>query len=101
MVRLNALSKLGLGLCVVYLAIVCICVYGANTGGEDSKGAYVLLQLPLALQMAALDAIGLRGLYSGLSWVAAYLLFVPLTLIFLYSVGSALGKVFALVRKAG
>ena len=77
-------SKFGIGLCVVYALIIAVCVFSAQ--GADNKGAFVLLQLPIALQMAIVP----KSLYStleNLSWLRAYLLFGTPTFLILYLFG--------------
>lgn len=85
-------SKTGLALCLVYLAASSLCVATALGAGDD-KGRYVLLQLPLTLQAAALDSLGARTLLRDLSWPVAYLLIGSATLAVLYVTGMALGAI--------
>lgn len=86
------MSKIGFILCFLYSLIAGLCVLASVSSTGDPKGEFVLLQLPLALQLAALDWLGLSSALSNLSWVAAYMLIGPPTLALLYSVGWALGK---------
>jgi hypothetical protein len=86
------MSKIGFILCFLYSLIAGLCVLASVSSTGDPKGEFVLLQLPLALQLAALDWLGLSSALSNLSWVAAYMLISPPTLALLYSVGWALGK---------
>ena len=81
------MSKVGIGLCVVYLAATACCVYSSLGAEGDPKGQFVLLQLPIALQLEALDAIGFRPVPGQLSWAGAYTLVVPPTLAGLYGLG--------------
>jgi hypothetical protein len=53
----------------------------------------VFLQLPLALQMGLLDVLGLMGWFAGLSWPAAYAIFLPVTCVALYHLGKCLSCV--------
>lgn len=86
------MSKIGLILCFLYSEITGLCVWASLGSPGDSKGKFVLLQLPLALQLAALDWLGLGRTLSNLSWVGAYLLVGLPTLALLYGAGWGLGK---------
>ena len=86
------MSKLGFILCFLYLVVVAFCVWGAIDASSDPKGTFVLLQLPLALQLAILDSLGLSSALYELSWPAAYVLIGLPTLGLLYCVGWVLDK---------
>lgn len=86
------MSRLGLALCALYVTIVGVCAALAITGSGDPKGRFAFLQLPIALQAAALDALGLGWLMERLSWGAAYLVLGVPTLAALYLVGRFLGS---------
>lgn len=88
------MSKAGLSLCFVYLAITALCVFASLTASGDPKGGFVLLQLPLVLQLAAIDGLGLGSALTNLPWVAAYLLIGLPTLALLYGVGWVLEYLF-------
>jgi hypothetical protein len=80
-------SRVGSGLCLAYaLSAAASVAYGALVVG-DSKGRFVFLQLPIVLQGALLDGLGLSPLLSGLSWPAAYLIIGLPTLALLYGLG--------------
>ncbi|AEL05721.1 hypothetical protein ABFU71_03715 [Xanthomonas campestris pv. raphani] len=49
-----------------------------------------MLQLPIGLQQSTLHALGADAWLGPLSWVSAYLLFVPLTVVLLYLLGHGL-----------
>ncbi|MGS1014574.1 hypothetical protein ACVCL0_06665 [Rhodanobacter sp. UC4450_H17] len=85
------MSKLGLTLCFLYVAVSALCVWGSFDAGGDSKGAFVLLQLPLAFQLEALDWLGFRPLLTKMSWPVAYASIGPLTLALLYGTGWLIG----------
>ena len=85
-------SRFGIVLVMLYLILTVLTVLAAWYTGDD-KGRFVLLQLPLALQMALLDTLGLMGWFAGLSWSAAYFVFVPATCICLYHLGKSLSCV--------
>ena len=86
------MSKVGIGLCVLYLAATACCVFSSLGAEGDPKGQFVLLQLPIALQLGALDAIGFRPVLRQLSWAGAYALLVPPTLAGLYGLGWLLAR---------
>jgi hypothetical protein len=86
----RSLSRIGLGLCAAYLFVSAASAgYGA-LAATDSKGQAVFLQLPVALQGALLESIGLGSFLVGLSWPAAYLVLGLPTLAVLYGLGSFL-----------
>lgn len=89
------MSKIGFILCFLYLTITGLCVGASLSSSGDPKGDFVLLQLPLALQLAALDWLGLSRILSNLSWTGAYLLIGLPTLVLLYSIGWGLGRLFS------
>jgi hypothetical protein len=85
-------NKLGLILCTLYLILTALCLYGAYTA-QDDKGWVLLMQLPLILPAALLDIFGLEeSVFGNLSWTAAYLIFVPVTLALLYFLGKFIEK---------
>lgn len=86
------LNPFGLVLAMLYVIITAFLLWGAWDAGADDKGRYVLLQLPLALQMALLDTLGLMGWFSGISWWLAYFIFVPATCVGLYYIGKGLTR---------
>ncbi|PSM13287.1 hypothetical protein [Stenotrophomonas maltophilia] len=86
------LSWIGIAVCALYLALTAWLVLEAQAH-SDPKSAFILMQLPVMLQTAALDAIGLGGSLSGKSWTTVYLLVIPPTLAVLYAVGAMLGSV--------
>lgn len=86
------MSRLGLSLCALYAAIVGASAALAVTGDGDPKGQLVVLQFPIALQSATLDALGLGWLVERLSWKVAYLVLGVPTLALLYVAGRFLGS---------
>ncbi|WP_368563329.1 hypothetical protein [Pseudoxanthomonas sp. UTMC 1351] len=81
------MSKIGLTLCLFYLAFAGLCIWASWESAGDPKGSFVLLQLPLALQLGFLDWLGLGSLLSRASWPVAYSVIGSLTLIALYLSG--------------
>lgn len=92
------MSRIGLALCVLYAVLMGLCVWGSMAAEGDPKGAFVLLQLPLAMQLGALDWLGVPGL-SRLSWTAAYALIGLPTFALLYGAGWALGRLGWMLRR--
>ena len=88
-------SRFGAFLASLFLLPTAICVGIAFGATADPKSKFVFLQLPIALQLALLDGIGLQPLLSDLGWVSAYLLVVVPTALVLYMLGSVVGKLFA------
>lgn len=83
--------KTGWVLAGLYLAIVMACLVAALTADFDPKSRFVLLQLPLAFQLAGLDALGLLKALPRLDWFSAYLLIGLPTLALLYVIGCGSG----------
>lgn len=85
------MSRTGIAFCAAYVLLtICSVAWGLSTG--DSKGRFVLLQLPIVLPISALVAMGAGPYLEGLSWTAAYLLFMPPTLLVLYFGGALVGR---------
>ncbi|WP_353168059.1 hypothetical protein [Acinetobacter sp.] len=80
-------SKIGLSFCIIYLLLTAFCLYIALDPMTDNKGNFVFLQLPISIQISALNVIGLGPVFDQLSWTEAYSLVVPVTLLFLYGIG--------------
>ena len=80
-------SKLGIVLVVLYLLVSTFCLIN-GLYSEDTKSKFVLMQLPIALQMAVIDAIGGGFLLERLSWFSGYLLIGGVTVFFIYLVGA-------------
>ena len=80
------MSRIGIILCTIYAAIIAVCLALAFSA-DDHKGQYVFMQLPIALQMSGLDALGLLPLLRKVSWIGAYLLLALPSFMFLYLLG--------------
>ncbi len=87
-------SRLGLGLCTIYLLLAVASVAWAALAAGDPKGRFVLLQLPIALQGAILDSLGLGPVLERLSWESAYVVLALPTFALLYLVGVLLERPF-------
>lgn len=80
-------SRLGITFALVYLLPSMTCVAMALSSGIDSKGSFVLLQLPITLQLAALSALGMADSLRDLSWDGGYLFLGLPVLLALYGFG--------------
>lgn len=86
-------SRLGLCFSLIYLVPAIACV-GLALSGDDSKGRFVLLQLPIGQQLWALHLMGIRESLYGFSWPALYLLLCLPVVVMLYCIGWGLGLLF-------
>ena len=84
------MSRIGKILCLIYASIIIVCFAFAYSADGDFKGQYIFLQIPIVLQMAGIDAIGLSPKLQNLSWVGAYGLLGLPTFLLLYFVGWAI-----------
>lgn len=96
--EMRRLNRLGLSLCVVYLALALISVLAALSADGDPKGHFVPLQLPIALQLAVVELLGLAIYMREWSFPVAYSVFVPVTCILLYASGVAVSHVWGRSR---
>lgn len=85
-----AWSRLGLALAGAYFLLTVLAIAAALWEPGDPKGRFILLQLPIALQLAALPASLLRQ-WSDMSWPMAYLVIWPPTALGLYTFGHGIG----------
>jgi hypothetical protein len=81
------MSRIGIILCLIYAVLIVICVAFAYSAGGDFKGQYVILQLPLILQMAVVHGLGLSAQFQNVSWVGAYVILGLPTFVLLYLLG--------------
>ncbi|WP_407275804.1 hypothetical protein [Halothiobacillus sp. DCM-1] len=70
----------------LYVLLTVLCLLAAAVT-DDPKGRFVLLQLPLALPLGGLVALGFGPLLADLSWWAAYGVIGVPTALGLYAVG--------------
>jgi len=88
------LSKLGLSLGLIYFLMIVVCVIWGNTF-MDPKSKFVILQLPLTLQMAGLHEIGILKYFStNTSWLMVYIVIGIPTLLLFYLIGYFIEKTF-------
>ncbi|HLO76781.1 MAG TPA: hypothetical protein VK196_10045 [Magnetospirillum sp.] len=80
------MSRVGIILCALYALVIAACVASAFSS-DDFKGSYVLLQLPIALQIALISALGLAPLMRNLNWLETYALLATPTFAVLYGLG--------------
>jgi hypothetical protein len=92
------LNRLGLILSVVYLALTLFLVWAALRTEGDLKGQFILLQLPIALQLAVLDLLGLAAHMHQWSFPVAYSVLVPAACFALYISGIAVTHVWSRSR---
>jgi hypothetical protein len=93
------LSVAGIVLAGLYVILsLAFVVYGISIEG-DPKGKFVLMQLPIALQLALADYLGLLPMLSGLSWAAGYFFFFLPTIAMLYGLGWIFQRTFAAVKE--
>jgi len=88
------LSKTGWGLAFIYFTLSIVCIIWAFTL-VDPKSKFVILQLPLALQMAGLHEIGLLKYFTDISWTMAYIIIGVPTLFIFYCIGWIIEKIFS------
>ena len=93
---LKTMSRGGFVLCVMYAAVIVLCFVMALLAKGDFKGWFVMLQLPIALQAAALESVGLGLLLEleHLSWVSAYFVIGLPTFALLYAMGWLIERLF-------
>jgi hypothetical protein len=94
------MSKIGLTFCLIYVAFAGLCIWASLDSSGDPKGSFVLLQLPLTLQLGLLDWLGLDSLLRGASWPAAYSVIGSLTLVALYLSGWLVSRVIRAMQGA-
>lgn len=85
--EMRRLNLLGISLCAVYLVLTLLLVWASRSGEGDPKGQFVLLQLPIALQLGVVNSLGLAKYMREWSFPVAYSVFVPVTCIILYASG--------------
>ena len=81
------MSRLGLLLAGIYISLIVFCLTLAYSAGSDYKGHYVLMQLPIALQISLLHELGLSDTLRNSSWLSAYFLLAVPTCVVLYGIG--------------
>lgn len=65
------ITKTGIVLAIIYILGLIVCAIWAQFI-SDPKGQFVILQLPVALQHAALLSVGSNSLLSDMSWPVIY-----------------------------
>jgi hypothetical protein len=91
-------SKLGVALCVLYIAPALWCVL-TGLNASDPKSRFVLFQLPIVFQEAAVGWLGGRTWLRSLSWAQAYIVLATPVVLALYLIGHLLGRVLCRVWK--
>jgi hypothetical protein len=85
-------SRLGAGLCALYLALIVLCLIAGFAASSDPKGRFVFFQLPIAVQGGLLQSLGLGTALEGLSWPLAYILLGGATFLLLYFLGALIER---------
>ena len=88
------ISKVGLVLALIYFFIAMLFVIYANIL-IDPKSKFVILQLPLALQMAGLHEIGLLKYITNISWTMAYIIIGIPTFLLFYLIGYFVDEIYS------
>ena len=86
----NKKIHLGIIFCASYALFILVCVLAAyylSLAGYDMKSQYLLLSLPLTLQVLLLDTLGLGVLITSLSWLSIYSVLSAVTGVLLYYFG--------------
>lgn len=84
-------SITGLGLSGFYLSLsIVLLVYGSFIV-DDPKGSFVFKQLPIAIPIGMISAIGLASFLEKLSWFWAYFLLLPPVSLCMYGIGWLFG----------
>jgi hypothetical protein len=81
------MSKVGLWLCSIYAVVIALCLAMSFSSDGDTKGQFVFMQLPIALQGGLLVSVGLGDLLMKLTWPTAYIVLATPTFLFLYFIG--------------
>lgn len=84
------ISFVGVSLSVAYVLLSAFCLWSAASHNGDPKGGFVLLQAPIVLQMAFLQAAGLTEILDGIGWAEAYIFLGLPPLVLLYCLGACL-----------
>ena len=84
------MSKYGLFISSAYLIILVICAAVGKLSNIDSKGKFVILQLPISLQGALIDAIGFGQFLERFDWIVLYVVIGGTTTVALYIFGHLL-----------
>ncbi|WP_428422558.1 hypothetical protein [Methylibium sp.] len=78
----------------LYVAATAIALITGLANSNDTKGSFVIIQLPIAIQLALLDAAGLIESLDGLPWQTTYFLMALASVVLLYAIGAAVDKLF-------
>jgi hypothetical protein len=93
------ISFVGVSLSVAYVLLSAFCLWSSASPNGDPKGAFVLLQAPVALQMALLQGAGLTEILEGVGWAEAYIFLGLPLLVLLYFLGTCLESVIVKVSR--
>ncbi|WP_207461286.1 hypothetical protein [Azospirillum sp. SYSU D00513] len=87
----HRISITGLVLSGVYVAASLACIALGLSAG-DPKATFVMLQLPIALQMSAMHDLGMTRALETLDWFTAYAMIGGGTVVLLYGAGALTGQ---------
>jgi len=93
------MSRLGLLLCAPYAIFIVACVGIVSLASGDDASQLIFLQLPIAGQLAVVQALGLGRALTFLAWPDAYAMFVVPVFVLLYTAGALLER--GLERRRG
>jgi len=93
------MSRLGLFFCAPYAAFIAACLGVVMLGETDYHSQFMLLQLPIAGQLALANWLGLGKALEFLAWPDAYALCMIPVFILLYGTGASFER--ALERRRG
>lgn len=82
------LNQLGLRFCIAYTILTLLCLSLAY--GVNNENNFIFIQLPIVLQIALINVLGLSSLLLNRSWVLVYALIIPPTLAVLMVIGGLL-----------
>jgi len=86
------MSRLGLYFCAPYALFIAACIACLTLGEADYQGQSILMQLPIMLQLALADALGLGQAASGVAWPDAWGLFITPAFLLLYASGALIER---------
>lgn len=89
----RSFSRTSVVLCLVYLALTAVCVTWAHIT-VDLKSYFTLLVIPISLQMALIESMGLMDYLVDISWSLAYFFLVPPMLLLLTGLGNLASTIF-------
>lgn len=93
------MSRLGLFFCVPYAVFVAACLGIVSLGHVGYQSQFTYLELPIAVQLALAQWLGMDRALAVISWPDAYGLFMTPAFIVLYALGASLER--SIARRRG